>query len=154
LGDYVAKQVPNKKIKLMQGGCPIHEAVNTCDVESARKTYPDALLLVHPECIPDVVALADFVGSTSAIMEYAEKTDHKDFIIGTEISIVENLQYKCPGKRFYPLSKALICPDMKLTTLADVLHSIKGDGGEEIVLDEATIAAARVSIDRMIELGG
>ncbi|MDR2578814.1 MAG: quinolinate synthase NadA [Chitinispirillales bacterium] len=154
LGDYVAKQVPDKKIKLMQGGCPVHEAVTVRDVEDARKTHPDALLLVHPECIPDVVALADFVGSTSAIMEYAEKTDHSNFIIGTEMSIVENLQYKCPDKRFYPLTKALVCPDMKLTTLADVLRSVRGDGGEEIILDAATIAAARVCIDRMIELGG
>ncbi|MDR3012321.1 MAG: quinolinate synthase NadA [Chitinispirillales bacterium] len=153
LGDYVAKQVPDKNIKLLRGGCHVHEAVIAADVESARAAYPGALLLVHPECTPDVVAQADFVGSTSAIMEYAQNSDHRDFIIGTEMSIVENLQYKCPNKRFYPLSKELICPDMKLTTLADVLNCVKGDGGEEITLDDETIAAARVSINRMIELG-
>ena len=154
LGAYIAKQVSNKNIKLLQGGCPIHMAVNAKDVEKVRASYPNALLLIHPECIPEVVELADFVGSTSAIMEYAEKSDHKDFIIGTDISIVSNLQYMCPSKRFYPLSKEMLCPNMKLTTLVDVLHCVKGEGGWEVSLDEETISAARVCIDRMIELGG
>jgi quinolinate synthase len=154
LGAWVARQVPNKAIKFLQGGCPVHDAVSAKDVEEARNAYPDALLLVHPECIPDVTTLADFTGSTSAIMEFAEKSEHKEFIIGTELSIVENLQYKCPDKRFYPLKKELICPDMKLTTLADVLNCLKGDGGEEVVMDEETIRAARGCIDKMIELGG
>lgn len=153
LGAWVARQVPNKKIKLLQGGCPVHENVNAKDVQAMRTACPDALLLVHPECTAEVSALADFVGSTTAIMEYAEKSGHRDFVIGTEMSIVENLQYKCPDKRFYPLTKELICPDMKLTTLADVLNCVRGDGGEEIVLDEETIKAARVCIDKMIELG-
>ena len=153
LGAYVAKQMPGKNIKLMPGGCPVHEAVTVKDVENARAAYPRAQLLVHPECVPEVVALADFVGSTSAIMEYAHESAHKEFIIGTETSIVENLQYKCPNKLFYPLSKELICPDMKLTTLADVYKCVSGSGGEEIVMTAATIAAARGCIDRMIELG-
>jgi quinolinate synthase len=153
LGAWVAKQAPDKKIKMLQGGCPVHENVTAKDVHAARIAYPDALLLVHPECIADVAALADFVGSTSAIMEYAEKSTHREFVIGTEVSIVENLQYRCPDKRFYPLTKDLICPDMKLTTLADVLNCVKGDGGEEVVLDEETIKAARGCIDRMVELG-
>ncbi|MDR2693732.1 MAG: quinolinate synthase NadA [Chitinispirillales bacterium] len=155
LGNYVAKQVPEKRIQLLKGGCPIHMAVSAIDVENARIAFPDALLLVHPECVPDVVALADFVGSTSAIMDCAEKSDHTDFIIGTEISIVENLQYKCQGqnKRFYPLSKRLICPNMKITSLVDVLNCLRGDGGEEVILDDETITAARGCIDRMIELG-
>jgi len=156
LGNYVAKQVPEKNIRLLKGGCPIHIGVTPRDVENARIAFPDALLLVHPECIPDVAALADFVGSTSAIMEYAEKSDHGEFIIGTEISIAENLQYKCFGqnKRFYPLSKRLICPNMKITTLIDALNCLRGDGGEEITLDDETITAARGCIDKMIELGG
>jgi quinolinate synthase len=157
LGDYVAKQAPEKNIKLLQGNCPIHAVVNVREVENARAAHPGALLLVHPECDPSVVALADFVGSTSAIMEYAEKSERKEFIIGTEISIVENLEYRCLGlgqdKRFYALSKRLLCPNMKLTTLADVLRCVKGDGGKEVTLDGETIAAARVCIDKMIELG-
>jgi len=153
LGAWVAKQAPGKNIKLLQGGCPIHMYVSVRDVENVRTAYPDALLLVHPECVPEVAALADFVGSTSAIMKYAEDSNHNEFIIGTEISIIENLQYKFPGRQFYPLSKRLICPNMKLTTLIDVLNCVKGDGGEEVVLDDETIAAARVCIDKMIELG-
>jgi quinolinate synthase len=155
LGDYVAKQVPEKNIKLLQGNCPIHAVVNVREVQNARTAHPGALLLVHPECDPKVTDLADFVGSTSAIMDYAEKSEHKEFIIGTEISIVENLQCRClgQGKRFYALSKRLLCPNMKLTTLADLLECVKGGGGAEIVLDKETIAAARVCIDKMIELG-
>ena len=153
LGAWVAGQVPDKHIKLLQGGCPVHENVTAEDVRTARTAYPDALLLVHPECVNEVTSLADFVGSTSAIMEYAEESEHIEFVIGTEVSIVENLHYRCPEKRFYPLSKDLICPDMKLTTLVDVLNCVGGSGGEEIVLDEETIKAARGCIDRMIELG-
>lgn len=153
LGDYVAKQVPEKNIKLLQGGCPIHARVSAQDVRKARDAHPDALLLVHPECKPEVVSLADFVGSTSAIQEYALKTDNKEFIIGTEISIAEHLSYACPDKYFYPLSKNLICPNMKLTTLVDVYRTIIGVSGEEITLDKETIEKARICIDRMIELG-
>lgn len=153
LGQYVADQVPEKEIKLLQGGCPIHAAVTATDVEKARALYPDALLLVHPECVPAVVNQADFVGSTSAIMEYAKKSDAKKFLIGTEISIAEHLQYDCPDKEFYPLSKKLICPNMKSTTLVDVLHVLQGSAGEEIQMEEETRLAAKRCIDEMIRLG-
>ena len=153
LGAYVAKQLPEKNIKLLQGGCPIHACVTVSDVEKAKELYPNALLLVHPECIPDVVKKADFVGSTSAIMEYAQNSDKKEFIIGTEISIAEHLQYLCPDKKFYFLSKKLICPNMKATSLIDVLNCINENGGEVIELDEQTIISARKCIDKMIELG-
>lgn len=154
LGAYVAKQIPNKNIKLLQGGCPVHAAVTKKDVEKARTMYPNAELLVHPECVPDVTEQADFVGSTSAIMNYAQKSDKTDFIIGTENSIAEHLQYMCPNKNFYPLSQGLICKNMKSTTLVDVLHCVQGCGGEEIILDNETINKARKCIDKMIELGG
>ena len=95
LGDYVAKQCPDKNIKLLNGGCPIHACVNTDDVKKAKAMYPNAELLVHPECTPEVVAMADYVGSTSGIMNYAVNSDKKNFIIGTEISIAEHLQYMC-----------------------------------------------------------
>lgn len=153
LGQYVADQVPEKEIKLLQGGCPIHAAVTAKDVEKARAQHSDALLLVHPECVPAVVNQADFVGSTSAIMEYAKASDAKEFIIGTEISIAEHLQYDCPKKEFYPLSKKLICPNMKSTTLVDVLHVLQGRAGEEIRMDEETRLAAKRCIDEMIRLG-
>lgn len=152
LGDFVAKQVPEKTFKLLQGGCPIHARVGAEDVRKAREAHPDALLLVHPECLPAVVEKADFVGSTSAIMDFAEKSDKREFIIGTEISIAEHLQYSCPDKRFYPLSKNLICPNMKSTTLMDVYYAVNG-GGKEIIMDDRTINDAKKCIDEMIRLG-
>lgn len=153
LGAYVAKQVPEKNLKLLQGGCPIHARVTAADVSIARLAHPKAKVLVHPECTPDVLTLADFIGSTSAIMEHAISSSDHEFIIGTEISIVQHLSYQCPQKRFYTLSKNLICPNMKATSLIDVYHTVSGLGGEEICLDEETIRKARKCIDRMIELG-
>ncbi|MCL1789271.1 MAG: quinolinate synthase NadA [Oscillospiraceae bacterium] len=156
LGAYVAEQLPHKNIKLLQGGCPVHAAVTGSDVEKAKSAHPNAVLLVHPECLPEVVRLADFSGSTSAIMDYAVASDKSEFLIGTEMSITENLQFLCPEKRFYCLSHKLICSDMKITTLMDVMNCVNGKTGtfgEEILLDETTIASARVCIDKMIELG-
>ncbi len=154
LGAYVAKMLPHKTVKLLNGGCPLHAAVTPDEVEAAKARHPQAKLLVHPECIPAVAAAADFVGSTTAIMKYAQESDAKEFIIGTEISIAEHLQYDCPDKRFYPLSMNLICANMKATTLMDVYRVLQGEGGEEIVLDDRTIADARKCIDAMIALGG
>ncbi len=153
LGDYVAKQIPDKNIKLLQGGCPIHARVTAKDVQKARKLHPEAELLVHPECIPAVVSQADYVGSTVGIMKHAINSDKKEFIIGTEISIADHLAYECPGKLFYTLSKDLICSNMKSTTLPDVLHAVMGASGEEITLDAETISKAKVCINKMIELG-
>ncbi len=154
LGDYVAKQCPDKNIQLLEGGCPIHAAITVKDVEIAKAKHPDALLLVHPECIPGVVELADYVGSTSGIMNYARDSEHKEFIIGTENSILEHLSYDYPDKRFYTLSKDFICPDMKVTTLIDVYNSVVHDMGFLIDLDEETLVKAKHSIDEMIRLGG
>jgi len=154
LGAYVASQVPSKNVKLLQGGCPIHAVVDTEDVRKAKERYPNALLLIHPECVPEVVKLADYVGSTSGIMNYAKDSDAKEFLIGTEMSIAEHLQYMCPDKRFYALSHKLLCPNMKITTLVDVLNCVEGVSGEEIILDDVTISEAKRCIDKMIELGG
>lgn len=153
LGSYVAKQCPEKNIKLLNGGCPIHACVNAEDVAKAKELHPNAELLVHPECIPEVMALADYIGSTSGIMDYAVQSNKKEFIIGTEISIAEHLQYMCPEKSFYILSKKLICSNMKATTLADVYNCLDGRGGEEIILDDKTISDAKKCIDEMIRLG-
>lgn len=153
LGDYVAKQIPSKNIKLLNGGCPTHASVDKKDVELARVQHPNALLLVHPECQPSVCEGADFIGSTSAIMDFAKKSDAKEFIIGTELSIAEHLQYECPDKRFYYLSQKLMCRNMRVTTLVDVLNCVQGISGEEMVMDDETIRQARRCIDKMIELG-
>ena len=154
LGTYVKNQVPEKNFKLLSGGCPTHAKIEKSEVLAAKKAHPNALFLVHPECRPEVVALADYVGSTSGIMDYAEKSDKKEFIIGTENSIVQHLQFKCPEKKFYPLSKDLVCHNMKATTLIDVLNCLKGTGGEEITMDEELRLSAVKCIDKMIEYGG
>lgn len=153
LGAYVAQQVPEKEFKLLSGGCPIHACVTKEDVLKTKALYPNAEFLVHPECTPDVVALADYVGSTTGIMDYAIKSDKKEFIIGTELSIAEHLQYMCPDKKFHYLSLKLICPNMKATTLVDLYNCVKGVAGEEIILDDDTITNAKKCIDEMIRLG-
>lgn len=153
LGDWISKQLPEKNFKLLNGGCPTHAKMSPNDVKKAKELHPDALFLVHPECMPDVVALADYVGSTTGIMNFAEKSDAKEFIIGTENSIVAHLQLECPDKNFYPLSKDCICHNMKATTLVDVLNCCKGTFGEEIILDEDTYKGAKRCIDEMIRLG-
>lgn len=153
LGGYIAKQCPEKEIVTMQGCCPTHAKMTKQDVERAKSAYPNALLLVHPECDHDVVSLANFVGSTTEIMDYAKQSPADEFIIGTENSIVQHLGIDCPEKRFHPLSKDFICNNMQLTKLASVLHCLEGTGGEEITMDEETRLAAKSCIDRMLELG-
>lgn len=153
LGSYIAEQIPEKEFKLLSGGCPTHARMGMAKVKKAKEAHPDALFLVHPECVPEVVAQADYVGSTTGIMDFAKKSDAKEFIIGTENSIVSHLQLACPDKKFYPLSKDLVCHNMKLTTIVDVLNCVKGIGGEEIELDEDVRLGAKRCIDKMIELG-
>lgn len=154
LGTFVKNQVPEKNFKLLSGGCPTHAKIEKSDVVAAKAAHPEALFLVHPECRPEVVAMADFVGSTSGIMDFAEKSDKKQFIIGTENSIVQHLQFKCADKKFYPLSKDLVCHNMKVTTLADVLGCLNGTDGEEIVMEENLRVKAVRCIEKMIAYGG
>lgn len=156
LGAFVQKAVPEKDIRLLQGGCPVHAAVTADEVKQAKALHPDALVLVHPECVPAVSEQADYIGSTSGIMTYAKNSDAKEFIIGTEISIAEHLQYECPDKKFYILSKKILCPNMKMTTLMDVYNSCVGiDSGDafEIQMTDKEIAEARGCIDEMLRLG-
>lgn len=154
LGAWVRDNCPEKNIALIKGGCPTHLRVTKLEAEIAKKEHPEALLLVHPECRPEVTALADYAGSTTGIMKYAKESDAKEFIIGTEHSIVQHLQFECPDKTFYALSSDLICQNMKMTTLGDVYRSCLGTGGDEILMSDELIAAARKPIDHMIELGG
>lgn len=154
LGSYVKEQVPEKEVDLVQGGCPIHASVTAYEVKEAKQLHPGAEVLVHPECTQEVLALADYIGSTAEIMSYAAASKKTEFIIGTEISIAEHLSYRCPDKRFYPMSKKLICPDMKLTSLPEVYQALCGTGGSEVTLPEEIMAGARKSIDAMIRLGG
>ena len=153
LGSYVAENCPEKNIELLNGGCPVHAAITKEEALKAKANHPGALLLVHPECKKEVTQLADFAGSTADIMNFAQESDAKEFIIGTENSIVQHLQIMCPDKKFYAMSKNLICNDMKLTTIMDVYNTVNGTGGEEIVLSNETIESAVKCINKMIELG-
>lgn len=153
LGKWVADQIPEKNIKLVHGGCPTHVRITEKDVKKASALHPEALLLVHPECLPEVSEAADYVGSTTGIMDFAKKSEAKAFIIGTENSIVQHLQFACPDKQFYALSKDCVCHNMKLTTLADVYNCVAGIGGEEIQLTDEVRVRARNCLDRMLELG-
>ena len=159
LGSFVQKACPDKDIKLLQGGCPTHARVTKAELDEAKRLHPNDLVLVHPECRPEVTEQADYAGSTSGIMDFAAKSNAKEFIIGTEISIAEHLQYRYPDKEFYVLSKDLICPNMKITTLMDVYKTCEGIGegsgkAFEIEMTHEQIAKAKVCIDEMIRLGG
>lgn len=153
LGSFVAKQVPEKEFAFIKGGCPVHSTISLDEAKRTKELYPNAKLLVHPECIREISEIADYVGSTTGIMDYVRKSDDNEFIIGTENSILSHLQYECPDKLFHPLSPACICKDMKLTTLIDVYNCLKGRAGEEIVLDEDTRTKALGCINTMLELG-
>lgn len=153
LGQWVAQQVSEKTFHFFQGGCPVHSQITAQEVAEAKAAHPEALLLVHPECRKEVTDLADYAGSTTGIMAYAKESDHKTFLIGTETSIVQHLQYDCPDKTFYPLSKGCICQNMRLTTLMDVYRCLLGLGGEEITLAEETRLGAKRAIDAMLAFG-
>ena len=153
LGAWVEKQIPEKTFKFVHGGCRARVRMSTRDVAKAKKAHPNAKLLVHPECLPEVSAMADYIGSTTGIMDYAKKSDAEEFIIGTENSIVQHLQFECPDKKFYPLSKDCVCHNMKLTTLVDVYNCVKGIGGEEITLEDEIREKALACINTMLTLG-
>lgn len=153
LGRYIESRLPDKTFHFVHGGCPTHVRAGIEDVRRVKALHPDALFLVHPECRPEVVSLADYAGSTTGIIDFAVKSEAKEFIIGTEITVLEHLQYECPDKKFYPLSKDLVCHNMHLTTLTDVLACLRGER-EEIEIPEETRLQAKRCIDRMIELGG
>ena len=153
LGAWVEEQVPEKAFKFVHGGCPTHLRMSIADVERAKAAHPAAKLLVHPECLAEVSKAADYIGSTTGIIDYAKSSTDKEFIIGTENSILQHLQYECPDKSFYPLSKDCVCHNMKLTTLMDVYNCVKGAGGEEIILPDDIRTKAKACIDTMLTLG-
>lgn len=153
LGSYCAKRLPEKTFYFFDGGCPVHTDVEERDVVCAKRAHPDALLLVHPECRAEVTETADYVGSTSGIIDFVRGSSHGEFIIGTENSVKEHLEYEFPEKRFYTLSERFLCADMRFTTLKGVYDCLTG-GGEEMILDEPLRLKAKKCIDKMIELGG
>ena len=154
LGAYVAGFVPEKKFVFIEGWCPIHKNITKDEALAKKKEFPNAKLAVHPECGPEVVALADFVGSTSQILDYCEKSGHGEFVIGTERGVAERLRHCLPQKTYHMLSPGLLCPDMKKTTLEDVFECLENENGDYSVdLPEDIIRRANLPLERMLELG-
>ncbi|NMB95929.1 MAG: quinolinate synthase NadA [Clostridiaceae bacterium] len=151
LGNYISKMVPEKNMIFWEGFCPTHHKIKADDVIKSREYHPDALILVHPECKPEVVELADFVGSTKQIIEYATKSDNKKFIIGTEMGVLYSLKKNNPGKTFYMLSSGFICPNMKKTTLNNIYESLK-EMKYKIELDSEIINKASKALTLMLEV--
>lgn len=151
LGSYVANMVPEKRIILWKGFCVTHHRIKPDDVKKVRELYPDAVLLVHPECKPEVVALADFVGSTKQIIDYASASNAAKFIIGTEMGVMYKLKKNNPEKQFYLLSPGLVCPNMKKTSLQSIYEALR-DMKHNIVLDEKLRLKAREPLDRMLQV--
>lgn len=150
LGSYVARQVPEKTIHLWPGYCVTHHRVTPEEVKAIKELHPDALILTHPECRPEVTALADFIGSTSQIIQFVKYSTAQKFIIGTEMGIIHGLQKENPGKTFYLLSKGLVCPNMKQTTVAKVLNSLQTMKPVVQVPPEIRIKAEQ-ALNRMLE---
>jgi quinolinate synthase len=135
---------------IWDGYCPVHADISIDDVLKAKESYPEAELIVHPECSPTVIDLADGVYSTSGILRYVKASDKSSFIIGTETGILYRLREDNPGKKFYALSEEAICQDMKKITLEMLLESLKDESGS-IELDREIIEQAKGSIDKMLE---
>ncbi len=154
LGSFVKEKLPHKNIILWDGYCPVHAQLTAEDVLECKKEHPDAVFAVHPESPAEVVALADMVGATSEIINYAKAQKGK-VIIGTERGVVDYLAlHEENGERFIQLApEKLCCEDMKKISLEDVYKAIIGEGGEKIELPENLRKKALVSINRMLELG-
>jgi quinolinate synthase len=150
LGGYVARQVPEKTVHLWPGYCVTHHQVNPEEVEIVKQLHPEALVLTHPECRPEVTAMADFIGSTSQIIKFVKSSTSQKFIIGTEMGIIHGLQKENPGKTFYLLSKGLVCPNMKQTTVTKVLKSLQTMKPVVQVPPEIRIKAEQ-ALNRMLE---
>jgi len=154
LGAYVAKFVPKKKFIYMKGWCPVHKNITAEETIAKKREFPNAKFAVHPECEPDVVELADFIGSTLQILDYCTKSRDLEFIIGTEYGVVERLRYYCPEKKYHILSPTLVCPNMKKTTLDDIYNCLANESGENIVeLSEDIIDKANMPLEKMLMMG-
>lgn len=152
LGLFVKKNVPEKDIILWEGFCITHYKIKKEDVLKAKSAYPDALLLVHPECREEVVELADFVGSTKQIIDFATSSSAKEFIIGTEMGVLYSLKKLNPEKEFYLLHPGMICPNMKKITLTSLREALLYER-YEINVDENVLEGAQRALRKMLQIG-
>ena len=150
LGSYVAEQVPEKHVILNDGYCYVHNQVTKEQVEEIKSLKPGVEFLVHPECPAEIVALADYVGSTKGIIEYATKSDKKEFIIGTENGVMWELQEKNPDKKFYVLPGGQTCASMKKITLEKVRDCLKTGSGQ-VEVNEKLRERSKLPLNRMLE---
>ncbi len=151
LGAYVASHFPEKTFYFIEGYCPIHNACTAEDLKRAKALYPNALIAAHPECGKGTAEIADFVGSTTGILDFCRKSDAAEFIIGTEIEIVYALQKEFPEKKFYEAKKDFVCKDMKKNTLDTLMKALQEEQNE-ILLDEKTLHLAKKALENMINL--
>ncbi|HJX12329.1 MAG TPA: quinolinate synthase NadA [Dehalococcoidales bacterium] len=148
LGDFIARRT-GKKMTLWPGYCPTHVKILPEDIIRRRQEYPNARVVVHPECRPDVIALADDALSTSGIIRYAAREDVSELIVGTEVEIIHRLKKENPGKTFVPASQKAVCPNMKKITLEKVLRSLE-TLTPVVKVPEDIRVRARAAVDRML----
>jgi quinolinate synthase len=151
LGANVARSL-GRKMLLWPGFCPTHMRITKAMIKQRKEEFPDAVVIVHPECEPEVVEMADVSLSTGGMLKFARETDATQIIVGTELGIIHRLSKENPDKMFIPVSEQAICPNMKLIELHDVLRSLE-NMETEIILDPETIAKAKAPIIKMIEAG-
>ena len=151
LGSYVAKQVPEKNIILNDGCCPRHVEITADMVKKAKEKHPDAKFAAHPECSEDVLCYADYIGSTSGIIEYVKKSPSKEFIIGTVDGVFAEIKKVASDKKLYTVKENQICEDMKRVTLEKVLKVLR-DETNEVLIDEELARKSMVPLTRMLEL--
>lgn len=152
LGRYAASQVPEKHFIFNDGFCHVHTSISAELVKKAKEAHPKAEILVHPECTSQVVELADYVGSTSGIIDFATESGAEEFIICTEMGVLYELKQKNPGKRFYSVGHRQFCPNMKRITLEKVRDALE-NMANTIEMEEEMRIRARKPLERMLELG-
>ncbi len=151
LGHYVSTRT-DRKLILWPGFCPTHVRIKPERIKELKQEYPQAKVVVHPECRPEVIALADEVSSTSGMCRYARRDEVREMIVGTETGIIHRLKKENPGKRFIPVSEQAICPNMKLITLEKVVWSLEEMSPEVKVSEEIRLRAI-AAVDRMLKIG-
>lgn len=151
LGRYVKQQVPEKNVMLVKGYCPIHEFMKPEEIKALKQKYPKALVLAHPECNAQVLEMADYIGSTSGILNKAKESDANAFIIATEVGVRYELQVQNPDKQFYFPETLPVCTDMKKITLDKIIEVLKtGENAADVV--KAHVVPAKATLTRMLEL--
>jgi quinolinate synthase len=151
LGHYVST-FTDKKISLWPGYCPTHARITPEDISRNQIEHPQAKVMIHPECRPEVVSMADEVLSTAGMLRFARTTTASEIIVGTELGIIHRLRKENPGKLFIPASEQAICPQMKLITLEKILWSLE-EMSPEVKVQESIRVRAKRAVDRMLEIG-